>query len=422
MHDVRKITLKNGLRALFIKNPRSTTATVQVLVGVGSDYETKCESGISHFLEHMCFKGTTHRPTPKIIAEELDTLGGHSNAFTNHEHTGYHAKLRAGAAPAALDIVSDIYLNSLFDGKEIEKEKGVIIEEINLYEDLPQRKILLLFGSMAYGDQPAGRSIAGTKQNVKTFLRKDFVSYHKRHYIPSNTVVVVSGNFNSREMEGIVRREFGKLPKKRGTSLAGTREAQKRPKTLVHHKKLDQTHFLLGFRTFGFLDERRYSLGVLSTILGSGMSSRLFQKVREELGAAYYVYSDDYLFSRRGMFLTGAGTNHGKTPEAIRAILEECRTLRDKEVSASELAKAKSYIEGGILIPLERSEEVADFYGGQELFMNKFHSPEEEIRRYRAVSTLQVRRMAREVFRNEKLNFALIGPFKKGNFDGIVRL
>ena len=422
MHDVKKITLKNGLRALFIPNAKSRTTTVAVLVGVGSDYETRRENGISHFLEHMCFKGTKNRPSPLAISTELDSMGASYNAFTGNEYTSYYAKVEPTKTLQAFDIVSDIYLNSIFKKEELDRERGVIVEEMNMYEDSPQRKIYDLLSEALYKNQPAGRSTLGLKENIRRFTPGDFNDYRKRYYTAPKTVLFFSGNFNVKNAERIVRERFGEVPRALALGRIKTKERQARPSSLVHFKKSDQTHFLIGFRAFSFFDERRYPLYLLSNILGGGMSSRLWTRIREQMGAAYYVYGGEDLYADRGYLVIGAGVNHWKVKQAVKGALEECVKMCEEPVSKEELLKAKNHMIGHISLGLETSNQIGYFYADDEVLNRKITTPEAMMKRIRAVTPREIQRVARAVVKNKGLNLALIGPFKKGSFDGIVRL
>src|ERR1035437_4807666 len=318
---------KNGLRIITVPMKDNPTVTVLVLVGTGSDYETKNINGISHFLEHMCFKGTVKRPTPQSISHELDALGCHYNAFTDHEMTGYYAKGAAKNFRQMFDVVSDIYLNSTFPLFEMQKEKGVIIEEINMYEDMPQRHVQELFEGVLYGDQPAGWSVAGTKENIHKMIRDNFVNYKKSHYVSSNTVVVVTGNITSEEVYKEVNKYFKNTKTTSRVKKPKTKDSQVKPSILVKHKETDQTHFVLGVRTFSFFDKRNVILSLLSGVLGAGMSSRLFTKLREEMGVAYYVRAHNDPSLDHGSFQISAGVNNIRTEEVIKEILKECNYL-----------------------------------------------------------------------------------------------
>lgn len=408
----KKIVLKNGLRILLVPQKDGLAASVVILVAAGSEYERKAVNGISHFLEHMTFKGTDRRPRVGQIAEELAGLGAQSNAFTGQEYTGYWAKAEARKLPQILDIVSDLYLHPVFDPQEIEKERGVIVEEINMYNDMPKAKVQEDLTTLMYGDQPAGWSITGNKETVRGLAQNDFLQYRAERYIPGGTLVIVAGKFNERSVVRKVQNEFGGLPRGVAPAKAKTREKQTAPQIFVRFKESEQSHLAFGFRAFSLFDRRRYAAQVLATVLGSGMSSRLFKRIREELGAAYYVYADTELFLDHGVFGIAAGVDHGKTEIVARAIIEECRTLRDKQVPKEELARAKEQMIGNLILGLETSDELASFYGGQEILTKKMESPAVLIARIKAVTPASVRAVARQIFRDDLLNFAAVGPYR----------
>lgn len=412
MKDFKKITLKNGLRVLFVPRPDSLAASVLILVEAGSEYETKRINGLSHFLEHMTFKGTVNRPRAEIISEELDALGAQSNAFTSQEYTGYWAKAEHRKLPKILEIVSDLYLNPLFDPKEIEKERGVVIQEINMYEDMPPRKVQRTFLSLLYGDQPAGWEILGGKETVKKLTKDDFVSYRKERYIASGTLVVVAGKFDQKAALAQIKDYFGKLPKRPMKAKMKTKEKQARPNMLLTFKESEQSHLILGFRAFDVFDKRRYALEVFAEILGGGMSSRIFKRVREELGAAYYVRADADLYLDHGIFSVSSGVDHEKIDMVIAAILEECKKLRDELVPAKEFQKTKDYIIGNLILGLETSDELANYYGGQEILTKAMMTPQEFIKKINAITPEDVRNVARAIIKDRGLNFAVIGPYK----------
>jgi predicted Zn-dependent peptidase len=284
--------LPNGLRVISVPMKDNPTVTVLVLVETGSKYERDGERGLSHFLEHMCFKGTTTRKNTFTISHELDAIGSQYNAFTSHEYTGYYAKSDKKHIEKIFDVVSDIYLNPIFPEAEIEKEKGVIVEEINMYEDMPQRHVQDLFMSLLYGNQPAGLSITGTHDSVRKMTRKDFTEYHDKHYTPNKTTVIVSRAVTTEVIQALTKKYFGKLSSKKIQDKQKTKDVQTKPQVLVKYKKTDQTHLVLGFRTFDVYDEKNYALDVMANVLSGGFSSRLFMKLREELGVAYYVRAD----------------------------------------------------------------------------------------------------------------------------------
>jgi predicted Zn-dependent peptidase len=413
MAAAKKIILPNGLRLLLAPQPASLASTVLVLVEAGSEYETKRQNGISHFLEHLMFKGTTKRPKPGMISAEFDSLGAEYNAFTGQEYTGYWAKAQRHKLPQIFDLVSDLYLNPTFDPGEIEKERGVVIEEINMFEDTPMRRVQDLFTQLVYGDQPAGWDIAGRKEVIRTLKRNDFIAYRSKHYVAPATLVVVAGAFSANEMKQSVRKLFGGLPHGRRVAKPKTTERQTRPQTLVRFKESDQSHLVIGTRAFSIFDDRRYALNVLADVLGGGMSSRLFHRVREELGAAYYVRAAAGLSLDHGYLEVSAGVDNKKIELVIRAILEELRRLSGTLVPPDELKKAKDHMIGNLLLGLETSDELASYYGGQEILTRSIIEPQVLLKRIQAVTAEDIRRVARSLFRNNGLNLALIGPFKK---------
>jgi predicted Zn-dependent peptidase len=421
--EFKKIVLDNGLRIILVPQAQSLATTVLVLVEAGSKYETKEINGLSHFLEHMCFKGTKKRPTSIDISSELDGLGAVYNAFTSQEDTGYFAKVRPEHFDKILDVVSDIYLNQVFDFQEINKERGVIIEEINMYEDLPMRRVQELFINLLYGDQPAGWDIAGRKEVVQKLSREDFIKYHSEHYLSQSSLVVVAGNFNETEAIKKIKAVFDNIKSGKKTPKIKTNEQQSKPEILLKFKETDQTHLVLGVRTFSLFDERRYALEVLADILGGGMSSRLFQKIREKMGAAYYVSAETEFFTDHGYLAVSAGIDHNKINEVIKATLEEFQKLNQQPISEKELRLAKNHLIGHLVIGLETSDRLAGFYGAQEILAREIITPAELIEKIQAVKSEEIREIANDIFQNSKLNLSLIGPFKESSqFEKILHL
>lgn len=408
-----KHTLPNGLRVITVPMKDNPTTTVLVLVEAGSKYEDKKVNGISHFLEHMCFKGTVKRPKAINISKELDAIGSQYNAFTSQEYTGYYAKSAKKHFKKIFNIVSDIYLNSTFPEAELEKEKGVIIEEINMYEDMPHRHVQDLMMQLLYGDQPAGWSITGEKKNILKMRRDDFVTYKKLHYLPESTVIVVAGQEEKNVLKE-VQRVFGAIPSGRKAGKTKVKEAQKKPEVLVKFKQTDQTHFVLSVRTDDLFSKRNPALAVLSGILGGGMSSRLFQKLREEMGVGYYVRAYNDAYTDHGFFQVSAGVDNKRINEVLRAVLQECIKLKKELVTDEELEKVKEYIIGNMKLSLEATDDIANFFGSQELLKKEIKSIEDKAQAIRKVSKKDIQTLAHDIFKNSKLNLALIGPFKGG--------
>jgi predicted Zn-dependent peptidase len=405
-----KKVLPNGLRLVLAPMTGSVASAVLVLVEAGSEYETRDKNGISHFLEHLVFKGTANRPKPGMIAAELDALGAEYNAFTGQEYTGYWAKAQNHKLPEIIELVSDMYLNPIFNPEEIEKERGVIIEEINMYEDMPMRRVEELFTALLYGNQPAGWDIAGRKEVIRKLSRDDFLKYRAAHYLPQATAVVVAGDFSPEKAAGQIRDLFGGLRRRRKSPRFRTGESQSKPEVMLKFKKSDQSHLVLGVRAWNIFDRRKYALQVLAEVLGGGMSSRLFQRVREEMGAAYRIRAGADLFLDHGYLSVSAGVDHEKLEKVIKAILEELTRVKREMVDPKELQKAKDHMIGELLLGLETADELAGFYGHEEILTRKLVSPQETVKKIIAVRPEEVRAAARAIFRSSRLNLAVIGP------------
>ena len=408
----KKTTLKNGLRIITVPQKETQTATVLILVKTGSKYETKEISGISHFLEHMLFKGTEKRKGPLAVAEELDSVGGEFNAFTGEEYTGYYAKVNHLYFDIALDWVSDIFLNSKIPSKEMIKEKGVIIEEINMYKDNPMMYIGDLWKKVLYGDQPAGWDIAGTKETVLKIERKDIKKYIDSQYVPKNTIVCVAGKINEEEVIKKVNKYFSQIKDNNSREKVKVIEEQKEPQIEIIYKDINQTNLALGVRGYSMSHPNKFTMDVMAVILGGMMSSRMFSEVREKLGAAYYVRTYNNTDPDTGSLVTLAGVENSKIHKVIETILKEYLKLTKKEVSIKELKKAKEYLKGKIVLRMESSDAQASFYGTQELLKNEIISLEEVFKRIDKVSANDIMNVAKDIFKNDKLNLALIGPFK----------
>ena len=419
----KKTILRNGLRIITVPLKNTKTVTVLVLVGTGSKYETKEINGISHFLEHMFFKGTKKRPNTLKIAETLDRVGGMYNAFTSKELTGYWAKVDSRHLDLALDWVSDILLNSKFNGVEMEREKRVIIEEINMYLDTPVSYIQDLWEKLLYGEQPAGWMIAGEKEIVSKTTRSQLLDYFKNHYLAKNTIICVAGNINAENIEKKVKRYFKKIkigiPEKKIKVI----EKQNRPQSLISFKKTDQTHFCLGVRAYNLFHPKKYAQVVLATILGGNMSSRLFISVREKEGLAYYVKTASENNPDTGYLVTQSGVDHKNAEKAIKLILKEYKYSKNKKVNKRELQKAKDYIKGNSSLSLESSDAQASFYAGQEILEEKILTLKEKLKKIDEVTIKDIQLAAQEIFRPQNLNLTLIGPFKdKNKFKNILKI
>lgn len=404
-------TLPNGLRVVFAPVPQSATATVVVMTGTGSRYESEKENGLAHFLEHMFFKGTKKRRTARAISEELDALGSAYNAFTSKDRTAYYAKVSAQFLPQALDVISDIFLHSTLPSAEIEKERGAIIQEIDMYEDMPMHTIDNVFDELFFGaEHPLGRTILGPKENIRAFSRADFAAYLARNYVSANTVVCVAGAFSARAALSKIRKEFGCLSSSPAPAAEPFAPAQRAPRVAIREKKTDQTQLMLGVPAYPYLHHDEYALLVLAAILGGSMSSRLFLEVREKRGLAYSVHASAERFADTGYLAAQAGVEHGKLPQALATMLAEFRKLTKKEVPPAELEKTKSCLAGMMALSIETSDRLAQNAATSLLMLGRVRPLTEVLRGVQKVSAADVRRVAKDIIRTETLNLAVIGP------------
>jgi len=420
----RKV-LPNGLRVLTIPMPSFESATVMVMVGAGSRYETKFNNGISHFLEHMAFKGTKKLPSALDISSLIDGIGGQFNASTGKEVTNYYIKSAADKIEISMDVLSDMLSDSKFDPKEIEKEKGVIVEEMNMNEDNPMRIIGDIYENLVYGDTPLGWDIIGKKEIIKNTTRKDFLSYMKNLYSAENMVVVVAGGINSDKTFKLAEKYFGQMLKFDAIKYDKLVVNQKKPQVFVKTKKTEQVHLALGFRTVQFNNPQRYALEVLASVLGGGMSSRLFSEVREKRGFAYYISSSSDLYSDTGSFVTWAGVDPKKVKDAISVILEEHKKIKDnkKTISLKELKKVKEFLKGHWVLSFENSMTVANHYASWEVLEKRIQTLDEAMKEIDAVTIEQIESVAKKYFVEKGLNLAVIGNFSSGQeFEKLLKL
>lgn len=425
---VKIIKLLNGIEIMAAPIPGAKTTTVLAMVATGSRFENEQNSGISHFLEHMFFKGTVKRPSTLAIASELDRAGAEFNAFTGKELTGYFVKAEASRFETALDVLSDMILNSKFADEEIELEKGVIIEELNMYLDNPLMYIEDLFEQCLYGDTPAGRDTLGSKRTISVMTRRGLLDYFNSQYSADKAVVCVVGKADSSEIES-VKKYFGSMRKKNYSDKRITDDRQPRPNVLLRFKKTDQAHLSLGARSFRFADEKDVAAKIISIILGGIMSSRLYIELRERRGLAYYVRTHNESYSDSGYLTTQAGVPVEKLPQAVKIILDQYGKIAEKEVGAEELDRAKQCLAGRMALQLESSDNLANWYARQAVLFkqqeteNKILSPEQYYDLVRETSADAVKRAAEEIFVENKLNLAVIGPYdNKDDLEKMLKL
>lgn len=431
MNTYHTHTYSNGLELITIPMPHVLSVTVLVLLGAGSRYETKSVNGVSHFLEHMAFKGSKKRPSSLAISSAIDAIGGEFNAFTGKDHTGFYVKAAAKHLSLIVDVLSDMILNPLLKEEEIEREKGVIIEEIHMYEDTPMRQVADLFEELMYGDTPLGWDTAGKPQIIRAIKRDHFVNYIDHLYRPNNAVIVTAGGIGqtsrTNDQNSVINligkslQDWQKHPVQQWQKQS---DRQEKPALKVKYKDTEQAHLSLGVRAYHMQHPKKYALNLLSTILGGGMSSRLFIEVRERRGLGYYVKSDASQYLDVGNFVTQAGVDVKRIDEAIKVILDQYTGLADGhfKVTDEELNKAKEYIKGRLTLELEDSRDVAGFYGTQEILKRKIRTPDEVMKKTDAVMVEDVQEVAREIFIRQHLNLAIIGPYSEAaRFEKLLR-
>jgi predicted Zn-dependent peptidase len=417
-------TLPTGLKLLTVPMPGLESVTVTVWVKTGSRFEEKETNGISHFLEHMVFKGSKKRPSAKAISEVVDSIGGEFNAMTSKDWTNFYIKTRVGNLEIAMDVLSDMVLNPLLETKEIEMEKGTIIQEIAMYEDTPLMYIGDIFEQVAFAGSPLGWDTIGTSQTVKSIKRNDFLRYRLIHYHPDQMMVSIVGGITEDAARTLVEKYFSSLLPFKGATFKGQefKSKQTKPQLKLQTKKAEQVHLILGFMSEGRGYRNRFAQSVLSTILGGGMSSRMFIEVRECRGLAYAVQTGMNRYQEVGYLSTYAGVDINKVDEAIKVILEQHHDLSNGKlpVSNKELSKAKEYLKGHLALALEDTKDVTAFFADQALFIKEILTPEEVYKKLDKVTVEDVLIEAKKLFVPSKLNLAVIGPF--GDREKFVQL
>ncbi|MBN2585303.1 insulinase family protein [Patescibacteria group bacterium] len=411
MLNIKKTTLSNRVRIVTVPMRSTEAVTVMIMARAGSRHETRSINGISHFLEHMFFKGGKRYPDPQSVAEAIDSIGGVFNAFTDNEFVGYYVKVAKEHIGTAFDVLSDMLLNARFDKDGLERERGVILEEYKMLNDDPKLLVGDAFERLMFGDQPLGWSVIGLPAVIKKVKRSDFVNYKNKLYTASNIVVAVAGNTSLAEVTKLTQRHlpFPKSTKK--NQPLPYRNGRRNARLNIINKKTEQAHLALGVPTFGSRHRDRYVSKVLSAILGGGMSSRLFTSVRERQGLAYYVYSDDTHYVDIGYLAVHAGVDKERIDLAIKTILEEFTKVAHELVSPKELKKAKDYLIGHFVLSMEDSDAVAMRLGLQELLENPTETLTYIRQQIKSVTAEQVRDLARRIFTQDALTLLVIGPY-----------
>lgn len=409
----KQYKLKSGLRVLLAPLKDTNAVTVLVLVKVGSRYEPKQINGASHFVEHLMFKGTEKRPTSLDITKELDGIGASYNAFTAKDHTGYYVKCSKDKIELALDVLSDILFNSKFDPNEIERERGVIVEEINMYEDAPMMMIDDIFEQTLFGNSSLGRRIAGPKEVIKKITRKQLYGYYEEYYQPRNMLVAVAGNIDRSARSKISKYFNGSRTRQKKGSYKKVVISQRKPQISFKYKETEQAHLALGFPAYSYTQKSLYALYVLGVVLGGNMSSRLFMSIREQKSLCYYIRSDISAYEDTGTFVVYAGLDKSRIKEAVREIVKELKLIRDEGITSKELKKAQDFLKGKMILELEASDSVASWLAKQELLRGKVLTATQQLSKVRAVTVNDIERVATEVIQENRCNLSLIGPFKR---------
>jgi len=410
----RLLTLKNQAKLIIAPRYETKAVTVLVLFKVGSRYETKRQNGISHFIEHLMFKGTKRRPNTLAISRELDGVGAEYNAFTAKDYTGYYVKIQDKKIELALDVLADILFNSKFESRELEREKSVIIEEINMYEDNPLMHIEEYFEQVIYGNTAMGRFIAGPKENIRHFERDNLISFRDKFYHPRNMYIGIAGHFQADKISRLVEKYFSqKDQRKKIKKFKRYQDKQKAPQIKINYKDTDQVQLALGFPAFSYFHKDIYPLYLLSVILGGSMSSRLFINIRERRGLCYFIKADANIYEDTGNFFIQAGLDRKRTYEALTLIWQELMRVKKQGVKDSELKRAKEFLKGKIILSLEDSSEIASYFTKQFMFTKKIETPEQKIKKLEKVKREDIIRIANKIIKKNKFNLAIIGPFKR---------
>lgn len=412
-------TLENGLRVLIIPMPHASSVSVSVYAAAGSRYEAAPEAGLSHFVEHLAFKGTTNRPRPQDISIEIDSIGGSMNAATDREYTVYYTKVTREFAHRAIAIIADMLRNSLFVGEEIERERGVILEELAAVEDSPDEQAGLLLDALMWPGQPLGRDIAGTAASVSAITHERLIGYYRQQYVPNACVVSIAGAIDEPDALEQVRAAFGDWEPGAPADWLRAAEAPRGARSGKVVKPTEQAHLSLGARGLALDHPDRYASDVLSVILGEGMSSRLFMRLREELGLCYDIHSFASHLRDAGSFGVYAGVDPPKAAEAVREIAHELSKVRNP-ATADELERAQALIRSRVLLRMEDSRAVSAWYGSQAILDQPRLTPAEAIAKAEAVTLEDVQRVAQALLTDAGLQLAVVGPFEGADlFDGV---
>jgi len=405
----QKTTLDNGLRIITATMPHTCSVSICIFIGVGSRYETEAQAGISHFIEHLLFKGTPKRPTSREVSETIEGVGGILNGGTNKELTVYWCKVAQSHFPLALDVLVDMLLHSKFDPQDIERERQVIIEEIHMSKDFPIQRVDMLIDELLWHNHPLGRDIAGSKESVTAITRDMMLDYREGQYTPNNTVITIAGDIQHQEIVTAVSQALGDWVNRQSGSGYLAYEEQQAQRLFIETRDTEQAHLCLALPGLSLLDPRRFTLDLLNIILGEGMSSRLFTEIRDKLGLAYNIHSYVEHFLDSGSVTVYAGVEPKNLPDAITAILEQLSQLKEV-VPEPELSKAKELSKGRLLLRMEDSRIVASWMGGQEILTGRILSVDQVASIIDAITADELKQLAQELLVGNRLRLAVVGP------------
>lgn len=407
LRDIHRTELSNGVRVITERMPHVRSVSVGVWIGTGSREETPEDTGISHFIEHMVFKGTKNRSAEEI-ARSVDSIGGGLDAFTSKELVSYNVKVLDEHLPEAFDVVADLVRNPLFQEDDIEKEKGVILEELKMEVDNPEYLIHEIFSSHFWKGHPLGRPILGTKQTIRAFDREKVERYYRQFYTPENILITAAGSLDHRKLVRLAERHFADL-KPRHTPKVKEIPQPHAPLVFRDKASLEQVHVYLGVPSIPMSHESRFAWYILNAILGGGMSSRLFQNIREKQGLAYTVYSELTMYRDAGCMLIYAGTSLKTAGKVVESIVRELRELADQKVSAEELRRAKDHLKGSYVLGLESTSSRMGTLARQEVYFQKFFSLDEMLESIERVTAEEVQKLAQEFFDPRQMAVAMLG-------------
>jgi predicted Zn-dependent peptidase len=411
MPEYQKVTLDNGLRMVTCPMPHTRSVSVLFFVRAGSCYERADEAGISHFIEHMCFKGTARRQTSREISEAIEGVGGIMNGGTDRELTSYWCKLASQHLETAVDVIVDLLRNPLYREEDVDKERQVIIEEINMSLDSPQQRVGMIFDEIMWPDSPMGRDVAGSKETVSAINRQQMLGFMGGYYTPDNMLVSLAGDFDPDQAAQIIARLTAGWQRGIKPEYFSSSPRQTKPRVRIEYRETEQVNLVLGVEGVSLFHPDRFAIDLLSMKLGEGMSSRLFTEIREKLGLAYDIHSYVEHFLETGIFVIQAGIDPGQTEKATGAILEQLASTRDG-VSDMELHKAREMAKGRLLLSMENSRNVAGWYGAQEMLMGQIMSVDDVTQIIENITAEDVKRVAGDLFVTDKLNLAVVGPFQ----------